>query len=330
MTPAEPQSNQEIRFFAAFSALAVLLLAARVQILRIAHLEDHYPLLFYQDVLAPALVAWLFRGLFVAFHGERGRRIIEVAGWSLCILGALYTAIATIVFWYIRSPLTYRLIVLSDNARGFQAALTEDLSQGWTAIPADILIVVGLALLLWRITPALVRKEHAAFYSLPGTLLLIAYLIGAHLWVARNVRFTPAVENPEWAFASSISLFRRALRGWCNISQIATLRCRFISHRFFCVSLTCSSTWATGEAPRFSLARRSVRSELQVSDEELPSDAPGPDHDAMERRRKTGSSYLTVLESDQHRAAFTVEGAGRTDLGKIAPGDDLPKSAILP
>jgi arylsulfatase A-like enzyme len=204
MTRSEPQSNQEIRFFAAFSAFAVLLLAARVQILRIAHLEDHYPLLFYQDVLALAVMAWLFRGLFVAFRGKRGRQIIEVAGWSLCILGALYTAIATIVFWYIRSPLTYRLIVLSDNARGFQAALNEDLSQGWTAIPADILIVVGLALLLWRITPALVRKEHAAFYSLPGTLLLIGYLIGAHLWVARNVRFTPGVENPEWAFASSL------------------------------------------------------------------------------------------------------------------------------
>ena len=200
----EKEPSQEIRFFAAFSAFAILLLAARAQILRIAHLGDHYPLLFYQDILALALVGWLFRGLFAAFRGDRGRRIVEIAGWSLCILGALYTSIATIVFWYIRSPLTYRLIVLSDNARGVESVLAEDLSRAWTAIPADILIVVGLAILLWRGTPGFLRKEHAAFYSLPGTALLIAYLIGAHLWVTRNVRFTPAVENPEWAFASSL------------------------------------------------------------------------------------------------------------------------------
>ncbi len=204
MTPAEPQSNQEIRFFAAFSAFAVLLLAARVQILRIAHLEDHYLLLFYQDVLALALMAWLFRGLFVAFRGERGRRIIEVAGWSLCILGALYTAIATIVFWYIHSPLTYRLIALSQGTRGVESVLAEDLSRAWTGIPADILLVVALALLFWRGTPRLLRKARTVFYSPPVALGILIYLVGAHLWVTRNVRFTPAVENPEWAFASSL------------------------------------------------------------------------------------------------------------------------------
>jgi arylsulfatase A-like enzyme len=201
---AEPQSKQELRFFAAFTGFAILLLASRVQILRIAHLGDHYPLLFYQDVLALAAVAWLFRAMFAACRGNRSRRIVEIAGWSLCILWALYTAIATIVFWYIRSPLTYRLIALSEGTRGVESVLAEDLSRAWTAIPADILIVVALAALLWRVTPRLLRKEHAAFYSIPATLGLIAYLIGAHLWVARNIRFTPAVENPEWAFASSL------------------------------------------------------------------------------------------------------------------------------
>src|SRR4029077_2152914 len=58
--------------------------------------------------------------------------------------------------------------------------------------------------LIWRYTPALLRRAHRGCYSLSGAALVIVYLAGAHLWVTRNVRFMPGVENPEWAFIDSL------------------------------------------------------------------------------------------------------------------------------
>ena len=74
---AEP-SGRESGFFASLIALTILVIAARIQILRIAHLSSHYPLLFYQDIFALALIAWAFRGLFGLARGDRTRRIVAI------------------------------------------------------------------------------------------------------------------------------------------------------------------------------------------------------------------------------------------------------------
>jgi arylsulfatase A-like enzyme len=201
---AADRSGRELRFFAALIALTILVVAARTQILRIAHLNSHYPLLFYQDIFALALFAWTFGGLFRIARGDRARRVVAIVGWTLCLVAALYTAIATTVFWFIRSPLTYRLIVISDSARGVQASIREDISLSALALPGDVLMVAVLAALIRRYTPALLRRAHRGCYSLTGATLVIVYLMGAHLWVSRNVRFMPGVENPEWAFIDSL------------------------------------------------------------------------------------------------------------------------------
>jgi glucan phosphoethanolaminetransferase (alkaline phosphatase superfamily) len=208
LTSASPGSDDasghELRLFAALIALTILVIAARTQILRIAHLSSHYPLLFYQDVFALAILAWVFRGFFRIARSDRAQRVVAILGLTLCLIGALYTAIATMVFWLIRSPLTYRLIVISDGARGVQASIREDLSLSALALPGDVLLVAGLGALIWRYTPALLRRAHRGCYSLSGAALVIVYLVGAHLWVTRNVRFMPGVENPEWAFIESL------------------------------------------------------------------------------------------------------------------------------
>jgi hypothetical protein len=165
LTSASPGSDdgsgRELRFFAALIALMILVLAARTQILRIAHLSSHYPLLFYQDIFALALLAWTFRGLFRIARGDRAERVVAILGWTLCLVAALYTAIATMVFWFIRSPLTYRLIVISDSARGVQASIREDISLSALALPGDVLLVGALGALIWRYTPGLLRIADA-------------------------------------------------------------------------------------------------------------------------------------------------------------------------
>jgi arylsulfatase A-like enzyme len=199
-------SGRELHLFAGFIALAILLIAARLQTLRIAEQPNRWllPVLAYQDVLAIAFAAWLFRGLFRLVRGTGGQRIIAIAGWGFAIAVAVYTAISEIVFWYIRSPLTYRLIVVSDDARGTGASVIEALSTAWRAIPAEVMLVVILAELLWRRAPVFVRRARNAFYSAPALAVLAIYLVGAHAWTDRYLRFAPAAENPEWAFVSSL------------------------------------------------------------------------------------------------------------------------------
>jgi len=198
-------NNRELHLFAAFIALAVLLIAARLQISRISGQPYRcLAVLAYQDVLVLAFAAWFFRGLFSLVRGSSGQRIIAIAGWSFAIAVAVYTAISEIVFWYIRSPLTYRLIVISDNARGTGASVIEALSTAWRAIPAEVLLVVILTELIWRRAPAFVRWARSAFYSASALAVLAVYFLAAHAWTERYVQFASAVENPEWAFLSSL------------------------------------------------------------------------------------------------------------------------------
>jgi len=198
-------NRREVHLFAAFIALAVLLLAARLQILRISDQPYWWlPLLAYQDLLTLAFAAWFFHGLFSSIRGNMGRRIVAIAGWSFAVAVAIYTAVSEIVFWYIRSPLTYRLIVVSDNARGTGASVIEALSTAWRGIPAEVLLVVILAELIWRRAPGFVGRVYSAFYSYSALAVLAVYFLAAHGWAARYVRFAPAVENPEWAFVSSL------------------------------------------------------------------------------------------------------------------------------
>ncbi|HXD91376.1 MAG TPA: sulfatase, partial [Candidatus Binataceae bacterium] len=82
--------------------------------------------------------------------------------------------------------------------------IREDISLSALALPSDVLLVGALGALIWRYTPGLLRRAHRGCYSLSGAALVIVYLAGAHLWVTRNVRFMPGVENPEWAFIDSL------------------------------------------------------------------------------------------------------------------------------
>ncbi|HVN89228.1 MAG TPA: sulfatase [Candidatus Binataceae bacterium] len=204
-TAPDRETRRELRLFALMIALALMVIATRAQILRIAHLKSHYPLLFYQDILALVVLGG---GLHFALRLVRrwriGGRIVEITGWSLCLFLALYTSIAAIVFWYIRSPLTYRLILLSDSARGVQASVRGDLTGEVLSLPANVLLVVVLAYLLWRCTPHLLHQLHSKVYSVSGVAVIGLYVIGSHLWVTRHVHFISGVENPEWAFIESV------------------------------------------------------------------------------------------------------------------------------
>src|SRR5258708_16256281 len=87
---SDDASGRELRFFAALLALAILVIAARTQILRIAHLSSHYPLLFYRDVFALALMAWPFRGMFGLAPADPSRRLTAIPGCTLLLLAAPY------------------------------------------------------------------------------------------------------------------------------------------------------------------------------------------------------------------------------------------------
>jgi lipoteichoic acid synthase len=191
--------------FAGFLGLATLMLAVRFMILKHPPLRQFLPILAYQDILACTVVAWMFHLLLKLPLKQRSRQSIVAVGWCTCALLAGYTAISAIAYTQIHAPLTYGLFLESDGLRGAKASLRElvSSSSGLTIAQAFV-IFVGVSEGLWRLSPDLVERARARFYSPAIAFLCLAYFFAAHAWTVGHVRYTAAVANPELAFISSL------------------------------------------------------------------------------------------------------------------------------
>jgi arylsulfatase A-like enzyme len=183
--------------------MVLMVLARTLTLHRNPEYRPFVGLMVYQDVAACGVLSWAFYILLSLISKPALRRITLIAGWGLCLLLAAYTALHVIIYSTIRSPLTFRLLEISQNASGVEASVSEALSVAVIMIPLAILIMVGISELAWRLAPRILAQIYRSFHSRLGIMLILVYVAGAHVWAVRHVRYPPAYANPEWAFWSS-------------------------------------------------------------------------------------------------------------------------------
>jgi len=195
----------EDSLFACFIGLGAGFLLARVAVLRnTPAMMPALPILVYQDVLALAILLWGFQGLFAITVGLRKRWWLAIAGWTLSLLLAAYTAIDVIVYNLIMTPLTLRLVAISGYGRGVEATVADQLWPAVRAVLAALGVVLLVARAIWRLSPALLRQLRGGFHSFIGVSVILVYVAASHAWVASHLPYPPAAYNAEWALLSSL------------------------------------------------------------------------------------------------------------------------------
>ncbi|HEY2523976.1 MAG TPA: sulfatase-like hydrolase/transferase [Candidatus Binataceae bacterium] len=193
--------------FAAFVGLAIVTVCTPLRTLHALltwSLVALLPLATYRDLFLVAALAWLFHGLFAIARPPWARRSVAIAGWTLCLMLALYTYLSDVIYLIIRRPLTAGLLVAADNLRAIQASAESIVTPGlvgalavapvWTVLIASIL--VGLA-------PEELTSLRKRFYSAAGLAATVLYLFAAHACAVRWVPYSLFSFNPQWTLISS-------------------------------------------------------------------------------------------------------------------------------
>jgi len=208
--PEELSSSKhgESRIFATIVGLSAVMLRVRHMTLSfppIDHLLRILPILVYQDVLFCSALAWLFHSLLLLCSGRTAHKRVLAVAWSLCFFLVIYTAVDSIVYENIHSPLTYRLWIASDHLRGVRSSVVSALSiQSALRIAKMVLIFACVSEGLCRLTPRLLERIRTTFHSPSVAVLGLLYVVTAHAWTLTHVRYLPAVANFEFAFADSL------------------------------------------------------------------------------------------------------------------------------
>jgi arylsulfatase A-like enzyme len=212
-----PRADSAEFLFAGFLALAIVTIVTSLRTLHallgwqgpvprtVSRLIAFLPFAAFQDLLLLVLMAWLFHGLFAIAKWSWTRRLVAIAGWTICLALALYTYLNGIIFLIIRRPLTIGLIVAADNLRGIQSSIDKVVTPGLIAALALVPVyTVIIALCLERFAPCAVRRMRRGVHSVAGLVLTAILLFAAHAWSARYVPFSLASFNPQWTLISSL------------------------------------------------------------------------------------------------------------------------------
>jgi lipoteichoic acid synthase len=203
-SPLSDIRKQRSRMFANFAGLAAVMLLVRFMILKHPALQAFLFVLLYQDVLVCATLAWLFYGLLsLPLRSAERRLIVDVSG-AIAFFLAVYTAIGGIVYNHVHGPLTYQIWLASNHLNSDPLSLQQILSpQSALYVVSAILVFLSLSVGLRRVAPNLVEQLRKGLFSLTGAALLLFYLVGAHAWTLKYVRYLPSVRNAELAFIFS-------------------------------------------------------------------------------------------------------------------------------
>ena len=206
---AHPEYRADLadQLFAAFVGLAIVTVCTPLRTLHSLltwSLVALLPLATYRDLLLVVTLAWLFDGLYTIARRQWARRVVAVAGWTLCLTLAVYTYLSDIIYLIIRRPLTAGLLVAADNLRAIQASAESFITPGmvgalvmapvWTVLVASVL--VGLA-------PEELTRLRRRFYSAAGLAATVLYFFVAHAWAVHWVPYALSSFNPQWTLISS-------------------------------------------------------------------------------------------------------------------------------
>ena len=174
---------------------------ARQLVLNWPPLGSRLPILVYQDVAFWSVLAWCFYGLLKL---SPEKRAILIAGWSVCLLTAVYTAVHLIIYSETRSPLTYRLWLTADLGRGIEVSLAREVSRAEVGVPASVIIMITVAESVWRLAPNTVGRIRRRFHSATVAVVICLYVLAAQVWTVTYLHRLAVAANPEWALVSSL------------------------------------------------------------------------------------------------------------------------------
>ncbi len=208
MSLPEPDSarNKASELLVAWSCLAVLMVIARAGILSAASCPLWYlPIAAYQDIVLTAALCGLTL-MSLKLTRRRARLLVAGAAWTLCLMMAAFTVADAVIFRYLRTPLNYRLLVLSDatDFRGVEAyvAYAATPLAAIKLIAAPVLLV-AIAKLARRLAPNLLREAVRILVSAATGACLLMYFLAGSIWASRSVTSAPVVANAEWSLIAS-------------------------------------------------------------------------------------------------------------------------------
>jgi arylsulfatase A-like enzyme len=155
------------RLTAAWIALVVVLVAARVWVLHLAEkalndgtlLTPWLPLAIYQDIGFVAALAWLADSILRITSRPSARWAVRATVWATCLIAAWYAVASAEIFRFLSTPLTYRLIAMSDNLRGIRSSMESALTlERLAAVASAPIAMLVIAVVL--IGPASRLVEH--------------------------------------------------------------------------------------------------------------------------------------------------------------------------
>ncbi len=196
-----PETRKADHLFAGFIGLFVVIVIARYQVLNWPPLGSRLPILVYQDVAFWSVLTWCFYGLLKL---SPEKRALLIAGWSVCILAAVYTAVHLIIYSETRSPLTYRLWLTADLGRGIEASFSRAVTRAKVLVPASLIIMIIVAQSLWGLAPNTVGRIRRRFHSPTVAVVICLYVLAAHFWTVTHLHRLAIATNPEWALVSSL------------------------------------------------------------------------------------------------------------------------------
>jgi arylsulfatase A-like enzyme len=200
------QRDASILLFANFFWVFSMMLWARHKNLRWPPAYHRLlPALIYQDLLFCAVVVWVFYFLLRLTRNKPfWHLLVASTGWALSIVIAVYTAINCIIYGFINTPLTYRLLVISDFSRGITETMTMVHTPALTLTIFMAGFVAIMGFLSWFLMPGVTSRLSNGFHSIPGTVVLILYITTAYLVSAHYAPYSLAAANPEWKFFTSL------------------------------------------------------------------------------------------------------------------------------
>jgi arylsulfatase A-like enzyme len=166
-------------------ALAVVLVAARFWVLHLAEralndgtlLTPWLPLAAYQDICLVAALAWLTDSILKITSRPAVRWAVRVATWATCLIAAWYAVVSAEIFRFLSTPLTYRLIAMSDNLRGIRSSMESALtSERLVAVASAPIAMLVLAVFLIGPASRFVVQVRSLAARTRGRAALAGYL----------------------------------------------------------------------------------------------------------------------------------------------------------
>lgn len=201
------------RLTAGWLALFGVLFVARFWVLILAEratpnhpiLLPWLPLAAYQDVAFVVIVATCLTALLRRARGAGVRRLVKVVAWGVVAGGSLYAVLSAEIFRFLKTPLTYRLIAMSDQLRGIRSSLDAAVTAERLAavLAAPVVACCGAMAILW-LSPNLAGATRRVACSWCGRTGLALYLASGFAATAAAGIDSTVLANPHWTLIASL------------------------------------------------------------------------------------------------------------------------------